>query len=81
MPVEARADAGTVTVTLKADQVERVKAGMPLRIAGQETEIDFIYEGEDGLTNVTAGMDLPDGSYEAQIVTESIRPIRFLLND
>lgn len=80
LPVEAVADNGIVTVELPEAKAGSIKAGMPLRIAGQEVLIDYIYDDESGHSIVSTKLDLPDGAYDAQIVTESILPISFLLN-
>lgn len=79
LPVQAVANEGVVTIALPEGNASGVREGMILRIAGQEIPIDYIYDDEGGQPTVSAKMDLPDGQYDAQIVTESIRPITFLL--
>ena len=69
------------TVSLSEAQAKSVKAGMSLRLGGQETPIEYVYQSEDGRTIASAAVALPNGRYDAQIVTESIAPISFLLND
>lgn len=61
---------------------ETVAAGMPLRLEeleGQEFSVDTVEESSDGYT-VTAQCAVEDGSYTAQIVTESLKPLSFLFN-
>ena len=84
LQVRASAQDGTVTVSLPSTgqdaRKEAVQAGMKLRVSGVEEEIQYVYEKEDGVLTCTARMDLPDGTYDAEIVTESVSPISFLIN-
>jgi hypothetical protein len=61
-------------------EIMLVKDGMPLRLAGGEAAIGTVYLNEAGETVCTAEMSVDDGVYDAQIVTDSIAPIHFLLN-
>ena len=79
--VECDAEGGTVTIALPPSQGEKISAGMPLRIAGQEVPINYVYQSEDNKFIVTAKASIEDGVYDADIITESISPISFLLND
>ena len=79
LDVRAEAENGTITVEVTGDPHSQVKPGMALRVDGQETAIDHVYTGE-GHTVCTASLPLPDGTYDAQIVTDAISPIRFLLD-
>ena len=54
---------------------EGVETGMSLRIGDAEFEIIAVSGNQ-----VTAKADIPDGIYSAEIVTESIRPISFIVN-
>ena len=56
-----------------------LKAGMPLRVASQESVISSVDTDEYGRTVAYTEVSLPDGAYDAQIVTEQIHPIAFLL--
>ena len=56
-----------------------VEAGMPLRIASQEFVIASVTEDAYGRTVAFAHTDLPNGIYDAEIVTNQIKPISFLL--
>ena len=80
LAVKARAEGGVLSATVPSDHVKEVKAGMPLRAAGREAEIETVYQNEAGATVCTAALPVEDGVYDAQIVTDSIAPIRFLLN-
>lgn len=78
--VRATALNGTVTAEFPASEEEQIEAGMTIRVSGQEGKIRYVYEKEAGIVTCTADMELPDGSYDAQIVTETISPISFLIN-
>ena len=80
LPVKATVNDGEVSVVLPASGAESVKDGMPLRLAGVEAAIGTVYLNEAGETVCTAEMSVDDGVYDAQIVTDSIAPIHFLLN-
>ncbi len=79
-PVEAGVSEGNASVLLDADTEYTVQKGMTLRIGDGDYKIGSVRRLESGETAVTADVPLPDGTYEAQIVTESITPISFLTN-
>ena len=61
-----------------------VREGMAVRAGGRSGRVDYVYQ-DDGIVKVTASLDdtgaaLPAGIYDAQIVTETLSPISFLLN-
>ena len=74
----------TVIVEDRAAQVipagaETLKAGMPLRVAGQETVIAAANADAYGRSVGTAVLELPDGTYDGTVVVEQTRPLDFLL--
>lgn len=79
---EVRADVrdGKASVLLEPETEYKVKKGMILRIEDQDVSIEKVRSLESGETLVTASVSLPGGTYEAEIVTESITPISFLIN-
>lgn len=79
-PVKAEVQEGSATVLLEADAEYTVKEGMVLRIGTSDNGIKYVRRLGDGETVVSADVSLPDGTYDAQIVTESITPISFLIN-
>lgn len=79
-PVEAQVSDGSASVLLDADPGYTVERGMTLRIGSSDAKIAYVSKLENGGTAVSAEVALPDGTYEAQIVTESITPISFLIN-
>lgn len=81
--LETRASA---TVTVKdgraqvvAAQAQTLKAGMPLRIGEKEFILTSVETDAHDHLSAFAPVDLPDGSYEGQVVVESLRPIDYLL--
>ena len=62
---------------------EKLNAGMIIRIDKKEfpiTEVDFTGKSGSMICVVSAQTELPDGFYDAEIVTEKINPVSFLLN-
>ena len=80
LPARVRIAGGSATVVVPSDRASDVKAGQPLRAAGREVQIETVYLNDAGETVCTASLDVEDGTYDAQIVTDSITPISFLLN-
>ncbi len=86
--VAARAAVGgagaPIVMELATEEGSDIREGMPVRLAGQTGRVDYVYEA-DGVLRVTASLNdggepLPEGLYDAQIVTETLSPISFLLN-
>ena len=59
---------------------ETLADGMPLRVSGQDYRIAFAQTDEYGRSVGMAEVNLPDGTYEGSLVTESIHPIQFLIS-
>ena len=81
LPAEAQVANGVMEITLPASKAEEVDDGMPVRIAGQEVAIEYVRENAAGEAICTADLDVEDGTYDAEIVTDSVAPISFLLNN
>lgn len=79
-PVEASVSDGSASVLLDADTKCTVEEGMILRIGNRDTEIEYVRKLATGESSVSAAVSLPDGTYEGEIVTESVSPISFLVN-
>ena len=56
-----------------------LKKGMLIREASQEVYIDSVKEDEYGRKIGIAEVSLPDGKYDAEVVTDTTRPVEFLL--
>ena len=73
-----------VVMSLTPAEGEAVREGMAVRLAGQSGRVEYVYASDGGIV-VRAVLDsgaesLPEGTYDARIVTEVLRPISFLLN-
>ena len=73
-----------IVVQLPLERRDEIRESMAVRVGEQTGHIDLIYENA-GLLNVVATLDysgnpLPEGTYDVTIVTETLRPISFLLN-
>ena len=69
----------TAVVVASGQSADALEAGMPLRIASREYVIASVDHDEYGRATAYAEVTLPDGTYEAKVVVEQIRPIEFLL--
>ena len=74
----------TVTVTDQKAQItapgsNTLEPGMVLRLFNQEAPITSAQTDSYGRSLGTARVELPDGTYTGKVVTETIHPIRFLL--
>lgn len=58
---------------------ETLSEGMALRVAGQETMILVGETDEFDRPYGTAEVNLPDGTYDGVVVTDTVHPIQFLL--
>ena len=58
---------------------ETLREGMSLRVAGQETRILTGQTDEYDRPYGTAEVNLPDGTYDGVVVTDTVHPIQFLL--
>ena len=77
--VDARAIVKDHTAQIVASGSEEIEAGMPLHIASQDYVIASTAQDQYGRTVAIAEVLLPDGIYDAEIVTEQMRPVDFLL--
>ena len=81
LPVTAKVENGMAAITLTADEAEKVAPGESVIFDGGEGGILTI-EGPDeaGLYTAAAEMNAPDGTLRAEIVTESVSPMSFIVN-
>ncbi len=64
-------------IVVKDDSV--LEKGMVIKEASQEYYIASVSEDEYGRKTGIAEVNLPDGKYDAEVVTETTRPVEFLL--
>jgi hypothetical protein len=72
---------GSAELIILSSEGEAVQKGMTVRVDKKEYSILDVRKDEYGRTVAFTAVDLPDGSYDAKIVTESITPISFLLQN
>ena len=81
--LETTVDAKAIVTGGRAEVLEigtdKLEAGMTMRIRNEEYELDMTDLDEYGRQIGFAGVSLPDGTYDAKIVTEETHPIEFLL--
>ena len=81
--LETTADVKVIVENHKAEIIplgsETLAEGMPLRISGREYTIAYVETDAYGRSVGTAEAELPDGTYDAKVVTETTHPIRFLM--
>ena len=59
----------------------KVKEGFPVRIKSDKFTIDKILTDEYGRAVLYVQMNVPDGDYKVEVVTNQIHPIEFLLTN
>ena len=64
-------------IVVKDDSV--LEKGMVIKEDSQEYYIASVSEDEYGRKTGIAEVNLPDGKYDAEVVTETTRPVEFLL--
>ena len=73
-----------IVLELPAREGKGIREGMAVRLAGQTGRVDYVYQSGSSTVvkaSLDAGADaLPEGVYDAQIVTETLSPISFLLD-
>ena len=81
--LETRADAKVIIENSHAQIVplspQQLKAGMPIRVSGQEFNIASVETDEYGRSVGKAEVTLSDGIYDGTVVIEAVHPIHFLL--
>ena len=82
---DGQEESGTVvSSTLPESMKDMIKSGMVLRVAGEEGKVFSYYTIEDELGILfemnRKHLNLPDGTYDGELVLESTRPISFLWN-
>ena len=77
--VEAQARDGVVTVMISEPGKQTLAEGMEIEIGSESGVIDTAVKDIYGRYIATADMDIPDGEYEAEIITDKVSPLSFLL--
>ena len=73
---------GIVTCYVQADDITKIGAGMTVRIGDREGTVSSVgaMDLSTALCPVAVSINVPDGSYVASIITESVSPMSFLMN-
>ena len=78
---QAQCSGGEGTCLLSQEDGDRVKPGMTVTIEGTQATVREVHRQASGcVCDLTLEQPLPEGTYEVQIVIESLHPISFLLN-
>ena len=76
----AKIQDGKAVLLVEGSAAEEVDEGMALRIKNQKGTIEDVYWVAQDTVEAVARINLPDGTYDAEIVMEVISPISFLTN-
>ncbi|WP_295093074.1 hypothetical protein [Ruminococcus sp.] len=71
---------GHATLMVTDRTYNEISSGMTVRINNDEYSISSVGKDDYGRTVAYAEINKADGKYEAEIVTESVHPIKFLFN-
>ena len=70
-------------ITLPMEQKDLVAPGMKVRVADREAKVEMVFQAQDGIEVLATlpedGEKLAPGTYDAEIITETVTPISFLL--
>ncbi len=78
LSAHAVCEGGLAVMTLSIEDGRDVAAGMKVRIGNVETSIEAVSDPGMGQVKASAPAALPDGTYEAVIVTKTMNPIDLL---
>lgn len=76
--VRLQAENGISSIVVSGKRAEEVQAGMQIRVQDSLYSVKEVDTQADGSALVYADVTLPDGTYEAEIILETITPIQFL---
>lgn len=77
-------DGRMLDIMLPLSQKSLVTPGMVVRVADREAKVDFVFQAEDEVDVIATlpedSAKLAVGTYDAEIITETVRPISFLFS-
>ena len=77
-------DGSMLDIMLPLSQKSLVAPGMLVRVADREVKIDMVFQAENEVEVIAMlpedGVKLAPGTYDVEIVTETVRPISFLFS-
>ena len=82
VPAEVVAEGGSAVCYISSADAESVQAGMPVHVDDAEGTLGQMLNLSDraDTDRFAVSIDLPDGVYAAEVVTDSVKPIGFVLN-
>lgn len=77
----AIAENGSVVCFVSAEEAQSVKKGMTVRLDDKEGTVEKVSaDSGNNSCRVTVKADVPDGTYSAEIIVESVKPMSFVTN-
>ena len=74
VPAHLTADNGAVVCTVESADKDKIKSGMTVEAGSAKGKV--ISADKD----IVVEISLPDGTYDASIITESLKPLSFVFN-
>lgn len=71
---------GILTCTVTPEQIIKIQTGMTVRLESDDDAEGIVQSINTGNNTVTATLNVEDGYYDAQIVIESIKALKFVTN-
>lgn len=68
----------TGEIILTGNDADKVKSEMKVYVGNIESNVEYVQYDDLGRAIAFCDVDLPDGNYKVEIVTETIHPISFL---
>ncbi len=71
---------GQANITITNTNRKDVMPGMPVQITSNEYVLSDAETDNRGIVTAYAKVTLPDGSYDAEVILESVHPIQYIFN-
>ena len=68
----------TGEIILTGSDADKVKSEMKVYVGNIESNVEYVQYDDLGRAIAFCDVDLPDGNYKVEIITETIHPISFL---
>ena len=68
----------TGEIILTGSDADKVKSEMKVYVGNIESNVEYVQYDDLGRAIAFCDVDLPDGNYKVEIITETIHPITFL---
>lgn len=80
LDVLAVAEGGNISCTVTEEQFAEVETGMTVTVGSESGTVSALYRSNGSCRVLVDGLSLPDGSFPAQIVVETIHPLSLIFN-